>query len=88
MNDLMLKRLVYVFSAAKYVHIVLSAPGTEIRVCCSECSVLKYCSVLQCIAVCCSVSQCVAVCCSVLLCVAVCCSVLQYVEVCMPQGRK
>ena len=32
----------------------------------------RWCSVLQCVAVCCSVLQCVAVCCSVLQCVAVC----------------
>ena len=51
----------------------------------------RFCSVLQCVAVCCSVLQCVAVCrgalcmstckpcCSVLQCVAVGCSVLQFV---------
>jgi len=41
-------------------------------------SATKYCSVLQCVAVCCSVLQCVAVCCRVFQCVALSCNVFCY----------
>ena len=44
----------------------------------SSASLLRCCSVLQCVAVCCSVLQCVAVCCSVLQCVAVIASLLRF----------
>jgi len=41
----------------------------DVEVCCQymlQCVGIRWCSVLQCVAVCCSVLQCVAVCCSAL----------------------
>jgi len=56
-------------------------PCNECRLSFSMCTLLCFCSVLQCVAECCRVLQCVAVCCSVLQCAAVRCSVLQCVAV-------